>query len=126
MEMAQWGVPITWITAQDVQNALSNLVLMKAIGAGIGNTAARTSSVISFFGATGYGMEDSSINTYNGALGCNPAAAGSGGRRANSRCIPACGIQREVFTWLERGLLPVHRKTTALCDRVAICEPDGL
>jgi len=35
MAQSQWALPITLVTAQDVQNALSNAALMKAIGAGI-------------------------------------------------------------------------------------------
>jgi hypothetical protein len=75
MENAQWALPITLRNLQDVQNALSNVILMKAIGTGIGNTAAHELGHQFFVGS---GMEDNSTNTYNGKLGCDPAAAGSG------------------------------------------------
>jgi len=75
MENAQFALPITLVTLQDAQNALSNITLMKAIGTGIGNTAAHELGHQFFIGV---GMEDNSINTYNGKLGCDPAQAGSG------------------------------------------------
>jgi hypothetical protein len=74
MEMAQFALPVTLITPQDVQNALTNLSLMRAIGTGIGNTAAHEIGHQFFLLANG--MEDSSTNTYNGTAGCDPRAAG--------------------------------------------------
>lgn len=74
MEEAQWSLPIVLNTAQDVQNALGRTDLMRAIGAGIGNTAAHETGHQFFL--NGYGMEDSSTNTYNGAAGCDPTTAG--------------------------------------------------
>jgi len=74
MEMAQFALPIALITAQDVQDALRRADLMKAIGAGIGNTAAHEVGHQFFWEK--YGMEDSSISTYNGAPGCDPRTAG--------------------------------------------------
>jgi hypothetical protein len=68
MVQAQWALPIQLITLADVQNALNNSNLIKAIGFGIGTTAAHELGH-QFFGLN-YGMEDSSINTYNGA-GCS-------------------------------------------------------
>jgi hypothetical protein len=76
MELAQDAVPITLTSAQDAQNALANRVYMQSIGTGIGNTAAHEIGH-QFFG-NGSGMEDSSTNTYNGALGCDPVGGGSG------------------------------------------------
>jgi hypothetical protein len=64
MEQAQWALPITLNTAADVQNALQNASLMKAIGIGIGNNAAHELAH-QFFGS-GFGMDDTSKNTYNG------------------------------------------------------------
>ena len=77
MEMAQFALPITLVTAQDVQTALSRADLMKAIGTGIGNTAAHEFGH-QFFGLHD-GMEDSSTNTYNGAAGCDPRIGGPSG-----------------------------------------------
>jgi hypothetical protein len=74
MEMAQFALPIVLVTAQDVQNALHRVDLMKAIGTGIGNTAAHEVGHQYFL--NGYGMEDSSTSTYNGAAGCDPRTAG--------------------------------------------------
>jgi hypothetical protein len=68
MEMAQYALPITMTTAQDVQNALHNMSLITAIGTGIGNTSAHEIGH-QFFGLSN-GMEDGSLNTYNGAAGC--------------------------------------------------------
>ena len=64
MEYAQWALPITLITPADVSNALQNANLMKAIGAGIGNTGAH--ELAHQFLLDTFGMEDSSSNTYNG------------------------------------------------------------
>ena len=75
MEYAQWALQIVLQTPQDVQHALSRADLMKAIGAGIGNTAAHEIGH-EFFGAHGSGMHDSSTNTYNGVAGCDPRTAG--------------------------------------------------
>ena len=75
MEMAQFALPIALVTAQDVQNALGRTDLMKAIGTGIGNTAAHELGH-QFFGNTN-GMEDTSTGTYNGAPGCDPRTAGA-------------------------------------------------
>jgi hypothetical protein len=61
MEMAQFALPIVLNTVQDTQNALSRIDLMRAIGAGIGNTAAHEIAHQFFVG--GSGMEDSSANT---------------------------------------------------------------
>jgi hypothetical protein len=74
MEMAQFALPVILITAQDVQNALGRVDLMKAIGTGIGNTAAHELGHQFFRSASG--MEDNSTNTYNGAPGCDPRTAG--------------------------------------------------
>jgi hypothetical protein len=74
MEMAQFALPITLITAQDVQNALARPDLMKAIGTGIGNTAAHEIGHQFFLDRNG--MEDASTGTYNGAAGCDPRTAG--------------------------------------------------
>ena len=68
MEEAQFALPIQLNTAQDVQNALQNIALMKAVGTAIGNNAAHEFGH-QFFSA-GAGMDDSSINTYNGQ-GCD-------------------------------------------------------
>jgi hypothetical protein len=72
MEQAQWALPIQLYTAQDVQNALNSVALMKAIGAGIGNNAAH--EVAHQFLLAGYGMDDASTNTYNGQ-GCDGGRA---------------------------------------------------
>ena len=74
MECAQWALPIKLITPRDVQNALGRTDLMRAIGTGIGNTAAHEIGH-QFFG-NGSGMEDSSVSTYNGAAGCDPTKYG--------------------------------------------------
>ncbi len=74
MEQAQWALGIKLITAQDVQNALGRLDLMNAIGTGIGNTAAHEIGH-QFFGFY-FGMEDSSVHTYNGAAGCDGLSGG--------------------------------------------------
>jgi hypothetical protein len=64
MEEAQRALPIVLVTAQDVQNALSRVDLMKAIGSAIGNNAAH--ELAHQFLLDGYGMDDTSTNTYNG------------------------------------------------------------
>src|SRR5271165_1131129 len=72
MGQAQWALPIQLFTAQDVQNALQQANLMKAIGAGIGNNAAH--EIAQQFLGSASGMDDSSTNTYNGA-GCDGSKA---------------------------------------------------
>jgi hypothetical protein len=67
MEQAQWALPVVLTTPADVQNALNRSDLMKAIGTGIGNTAAH--EIAHQFFLTGHGMDDSSTHTYNGQ-GC--------------------------------------------------------
>jgi len=74
MLMSQFAIPVVLNTAQDVQNAVGRADLMKAIGTGIGNTAAYETGH-QFFGSTN-GMEDTSVNTYNGAPGCDPRTNG--------------------------------------------------
>ncbi|MBS1860006.1 MAG: hypothetical protein JST11_31845, partial [Acidobacteria bacterium] len=74
MEGAQWALPIVLQTAQDAQAAVARVDLMKAIGAGIGNTAAYEVGH-QFFGKNKrIGMDDSSVHTYNGQ-GCAGADA---------------------------------------------------
>jgi hypothetical protein len=72
MEYAQWALPIIITTSAGVQGALSNSALMKAIGVGIGNDAAH--EIAHQFLSSGYGMDDNSLNTYNGA-DCKGASA---------------------------------------------------
>lgn len=74
MEMAQFALPIVLVTAQDVQNASGRADLMKSIGVGIGNTAAH--EIAHQFFQNDSGMEDSSLNTYNAAPGCDPRTKG--------------------------------------------------
>lgn len=68
MEQAQWALPVQLYTAQDVQNALNSVALMKAIGSGVGNNAAH--EIGHQFFLAGYGMDDASTSTYNGK-GCD-------------------------------------------------------
>jgi hypothetical protein len=72
MEQSQWALPILLNTLQDVQNALGRVDLMRAIGTGIGNNAAH--EIGHQFFLTGFGMDDSSTNTYNGQ-GCDGGRA---------------------------------------------------
>lgn len=72
MEQAQWALPITLYSSQDVQNAESRSDLMNTIGTGIGNNAAH--EIAHQFLVSSYGMDDSSTYTYNGQ-GCNGAMA---------------------------------------------------
>jgi hypothetical protein len=67
MEQAQWALPLVMTTFQQVQNAVGRADLMKAIGTGIGNSAAH--ELAHQFLGDGFGMEDNSKNTYNSG-GC--------------------------------------------------------
>lgn len=64
MEVAQWALPLTLTTLQQVQSAAGNLALANAIGSGIGNIAAHEIAHQYFLAL--YGMDDTSLNTYNG------------------------------------------------------------
>jgi len=68
MEQAQWAPPIVLNTSQDVQRAAKRVDLMNAIGTGIGNNAAH--EIAHQFLLDEHGMDDSSLNTYNGQ-GCD-------------------------------------------------------
>lgn len=70
MQQAQWALPITLYSAQDVQNAANNLGLIDYIGTGIGNNAAH--EIAHQFLVGSYGMDDNSTYTYNGQ-GCDGA-----------------------------------------------------
>jgi hypothetical protein len=68
MVWAQWAMNLVLGMFQAVQQAVDNTALMEAIGTGIGTTAAHE-TVHQFF-ADGWGMDDTSQNTYNGQ-GCS-------------------------------------------------------
>ena len=72
MEQAQWALPILLRTRPDTESALGRIDLMKAIGAGIGNTAAH--EIGHQFFSSVLGMDDSSTHTYNGQ-GCDGSKA---------------------------------------------------
>ena len=67
MEMAQWALPITIMTAPQLQQALLRVDLMKAIGTGIGNNAAHEIAHQFFKDKIAAALDDNSSNTYNGA-----------------------------------------------------------
>ncbi len=67
MEQAQWALPLQITTFQAAQVAVGTTDLMKAIGTGIGTTAAH--ETVHQFLENGSGMDDRSQNTYNGQ-GC--------------------------------------------------------
>ena len=67
MEQAQWAMPLVLRTLVDTQSAATNAWYMKAIGTGIGNTAAH--EIAHQFLLDTSGMDDTSLNTYNGAGG---------------------------------------------------------
>ena len=95
MEEAQWPLPITVITAQDVQNALGRTDLMQAIGGDMGNTAAH--EIGHQFFLSGSGMDDASTPTTAKVVTVETRP----GRTASARSIGRASRQTPGETHLE-------------------------